>query len=117
MNAMKETHDTAVSHAAGSLADTDPAVSEALENEARRQRTHIKLVASENVMSRAVGEALGWAPRRIHPVPLGRVRETSSIRSVPRSAGEHSLECPRREGGMPRRGASPRVQRLRTARR
>ena len=42
-----------------SLADVDPAVSEALENEVRRQRTHIELVASENVMSRAVREALG----------------------------------------------------------
>ena len=59
MNAMKQTHDTAVSNAAGSLADTDPAVREALENEARRQRTHIELVASENIMSRAVREALG----------------------------------------------------------
>ena len=59
MDAMKQTHDTAVSNAAGSLADTDPAVSEALENEARRQRTHVELVASENVMSRAVHEALG----------------------------------------------------------
>ena len=42
-----------------SLADVDPAVSEALENEARRQRTQIELIASENVMSRAVHEALG----------------------------------------------------------
>ena len=33
---MRQTSDTAVSHAAGSLADTDPALSEALENEARR---------------------------------------------------------------------------------
>ena len=29
-----------------SLADTDPAVSETLENEARRQRTQIELIAS-----------------------------------------------------------------------
>lgn len=50
---------TAVTIKAGSLADIDPAVSEALENEARRQRTRIELIASENIMSRAVREALG----------------------------------------------------------
>ena len=46
-------------HALRSLADTDPAVREALDGEARRQRTQIELIASENVMSRAVREALG----------------------------------------------------------
>ena len=46
-------------HASRSLADTDPAVREALDGEARRQRTRIELIASENVMSRAVREALG----------------------------------------------------------
>ena len=56
---MRQTRDTAVRHAAGSLADTDPALSEALDNEARRQRTQVELIASENVMSRAVREALG----------------------------------------------------------
>ena len=56
---MSETRDTAVRHATGSLADTDPALNEALENEARRQRTQVELIASENVMSRAVREALG----------------------------------------------------------
>ena len=56
---MRETRDTAVRHAAGSLADTDPELSEALGNEARRQRTQVELIASENVMSRAVREALG----------------------------------------------------------
>ena len=56
---MKQTHDTSVSHTAGSLADTDPAVSEALDNEAHRQRTQIDLIASENFVSRAVREALG----------------------------------------------------------
>ena len=55
---MRETRDSALIHAAGSLAETDPAVSEALENEARRQRTQVELIASENVMSRAVREAL-----------------------------------------------------------
>ena len=46
-------------HASRSLADTDPAVREALDNEARRQRNQIELIASENLMSRAVREALG----------------------------------------------------------
>ncbi len=46
-------------HAGRSLADTDPAVRGALDSEARRQRDRIELIASENVMSRAVREALG----------------------------------------------------------
>ena len=46
-------------HASRSLADTDPAVREALDDEARRQRNQIELIASENLMSRAVREALG----------------------------------------------------------
>ena len=46
-------------HDSRSLADTDPAVREALDNEARRQAREIELIASENVMSRAVREALG----------------------------------------------------------
>ena len=41
------------------LADTDPAVREALDNEARRQLEEIELIASENIMSLAVREALG----------------------------------------------------------
>ena len=46
-------------HASRSLADTDPAVREALDNEAGRQASQIELIASENIMSRAVREALG----------------------------------------------------------
>ena len=42
-----------------SLAETDPAVFEALDDERRRQCARIELIASENVMSRAVREALG----------------------------------------------------------
>ena len=42
-----------------SLAETDPAVRSALDGEERRQLAQIELVASENVMSRAVREALG----------------------------------------------------------
>ena len=34
-------------------------MSEALENETRRQNDEIELIASENIMSRAVREALG----------------------------------------------------------
>ena len=46
-------------HASRSLANTDPAVREALDAEARRQRIQVELIASENLMSRAVREALG----------------------------------------------------------
>ena len=46
-------------HVSRSLAETDPTVREALDNETRRQRTQVELIASENVMSRAVREALG----------------------------------------------------------
>ena len=46
-------------HLSRSLADTDPGVREALDDEVRRQRVQIELIASENVMSRAVREALG----------------------------------------------------------
>ena len=52
-------HDEPAAHDARSLADTDPVVSEALANEQRRQRTQIELIASENIVSRAVREALG----------------------------------------------------------
>ena len=53
------TSDESTVHASRSLADTDPAVRDALDLEARRQRIQIELVASENIMSRAVREALG----------------------------------------------------------
>ena len=46
-------------HASRPLVDADPEVRAALDDEARRQRTRIELIASENVMSRAVREALG----------------------------------------------------------
>ena len=52
-------HEMGASHASRKLADTDPAVSEALAAEAERQRSQIELIASENIMSRAVREALG----------------------------------------------------------
>ncbi|MCY4488871.1 MAG: serine hydroxymethyltransferase [Deltaproteobacteria bacterium] len=52
-------NDSPAAHARRSLADTDPAVAEALDGETRRQREQIELIASENVMSRAVREALG----------------------------------------------------------
>ena len=52
-------HTSDDAHASRSLADTDPAVREALDGEASRQRTQVELIASENVMSRAVREALG----------------------------------------------------------
>ena len=51
--------DDPAARVSGSLAETDPAVREALDGEERRQFAQIELVASENVMSRAVREALG----------------------------------------------------------
>ena len=51
--------DDPAAHVSRSLAETDPAVRGALDDEARRQRVQIELIASENVMSRAVREALG----------------------------------------------------------
>ncbi len=50
--------DSAV-HVSRPLADADPEVRAALDDEARRQCAQIELIASENVMSRAVREALG----------------------------------------------------------
>lgn len=41
------------------LERTDPLIAEALANESLRQQTHIELIASENIASRAVLEALG----------------------------------------------------------
>ncbi len=46
-------------HVSRPLADADPEVRVALDGETRRQRVRIELIASENVMSRAVREALG----------------------------------------------------------
>ncbi|MCY4480357.1 MAG: serine hydroxymethyltransferase [Rhodospirillales bacterium] len=46
-------------HVSRPLADADPEVRAALDDEARRQCAQIELIASENVMSRAVREALG----------------------------------------------------------
>ena len=50
--------DSAV-HVSTPLADADPEVCAALDDEARRQHARIELIASENVMIRTVREALG----------------------------------------------------------
>ncbi len=42
-----------------SLAQTDPFIAKALEDEANRQETQLELIASENIVSRAVLDALG----------------------------------------------------------
>ena len=41
------------------IANSDPLIAEALANEAARQQSHIELIASENIVSRAVLDALG----------------------------------------------------------
>ena len=51
--------DIAAGYATQPLADADPVVNEALEKEKQRQRNRIELIASENIVSRAVREALG----------------------------------------------------------
>ena len=56
--AMHASGDPAV-HVSTPLAGADPEVRAALDDEARRQRVRIELIASENVMSLAVREALG----------------------------------------------------------
>jgi len=43
------------------LADTDPALAATIDREVERQRTEIELIASENIVSRAVLEAAGSA--------------------------------------------------------
>ncbi|MCV9962577.1 serine hydroxymethyltransferase [Pararhizobium sp. BT-229] len=42
-----------------SVQDRDPLIAQALENESRRQQDQIELIASENIVSRAVLDALG----------------------------------------------------------
>ncbi len=46
-------------HSAIRLSERDPLVNEALVGEKRRQQSNIELIASENIVSRAVLEALG----------------------------------------------------------
>ena len=41
------------------IANSDPLIAEALANETARQQSHIELIASENIVSRAVLDALG----------------------------------------------------------
>ena len=51
--------DDPAAHVSRSLAETDPSVRAALDSETARQGAQIELIASENIMSRAVREALG----------------------------------------------------------
>lgn len=46
-------------NAQSGLAMTDPLIAEALANESLRQQSHVELIASENIVSRAVLDALG----------------------------------------------------------
>lgn len=46
-------------HFLAGIAETDPALAEVFENEGRRQQNQIELIASENLVSRAVLDALG----------------------------------------------------------
>ena len=51
--------DDPAAHVSRSLAETDPSVRATLDSETARQGAQIELIASENIMSRAVREALG----------------------------------------------------------
>ena len=53
------THMTQSGFFTDSLADTDPEIADAIAKELTRQRTEIELIASENIVSRAVMEAQG----------------------------------------------------------
>ena len=49
------------------LADADPEIAQAVQDELKRQRNKIELIASENIASRAVLEAAGTPrPSRTH---------------------------------------------------
>ena len=48
-------------HFISSVADVDPIVDRALNGERMRQQDQIELIASENIVSRAVLDALGHA--------------------------------------------------------
>jgi glycine hydroxymethyltransferase len=54
--------DTLTRGAADSLDETDPAIADVLRREAQRQATHLELIASENLVSEAVLEAIGSVP-------------------------------------------------------
>ena len=56
---MKSTMDVSNPSHHRSLAESDPAVHDALDDEVKRQHEDIELIASENIMSRGVREALG----------------------------------------------------------
>jgi len=46
-------------HFTSTLKQSDPLIAQALSDEKQRQRSHIELIASENIVSRAVLDALG----------------------------------------------------------
>jgi glycine hydroxymethyltransferase len=46
----------------GSLAETDPDLSAAVQDELKRQQEKIELIASENIVSRAVLDSSGLSP-------------------------------------------------------
>lgn len=53
------THDSQAAFFTKSLADTDPALAQAIDQELGRQRDEIELIASENIVSKAVLDAQG----------------------------------------------------------
>ena len=70
----------------------DPEVAKAMEDELTRQRTHIELIASENLVSKAVMAAMGLMPLRELKSSLAVSMQTFSHTQVHRLTLQHSLQ-------------------------
>lgn len=92
------------------LSTTDPLVADALAAEDRRQRSSLELIASENIVSRAVLEALGHAMtnKTLEGYPGSRFHgggehvDTVETAAIERA---HALRRPLRERPAPFRHA------------
>ena len=56
---MTETREPRLSFFSANLTTSDPAIAQSIEHEMARQQSQIELIASENIVSRAVLEAQG----------------------------------------------------------
>ena len=61
------------------LAEVDPVVSEAIDHEVARQANGLELIASENFVSEAVLEAMGFG---FHKQVCGRLSEEALLRGL-----------------------------------
>ena len=76
------------------LAAADASVSEALRKELHRQQTQVELIASENIVSRAVLEATGFDPYQqvCRGLSGAQVLRRLRLRRHCRAAGNRSCE-------------------------